>query len=259
MLAFTPTTNTQRIQARRKTLASLYSKFSDTGKGYRSLNITLANFQGSLHIGVMENLKHIHLERPHSDPLELFALLNAVMISRNLHKELNPLWQRAQRAQIEKAMSTLMPPAINCNDRVNLLTFVIKVLDFEPPNYRGGIVGLAERVKETWQATDRERRTQKAQALGLDTKLPAPVTRFAKQIVKGVTLVTTIGQLLDVGLETKLCTMDYAEEALRGDMVFYLLEKDGSRAVCAIKGEEYICDGEGHVPNAASVWEWWKP
>lgn len=259
MLAFTPTADPQEIQARRDTLSGLYARFSDTGEGYRALNKTLAHFRELIHSEpLLENLKYTHLERTITDKLELITLLRAVEVYRKEGRRLNPLWKTATRSQIEKAMKIALYDVYEQGEKTDDETklFVERLFFYEPLVYADGFVSFAEQVKKVVEKISWERRKTTLELFGPRRKLVSP--RYVPY-VPGVRFIETVGGLWDESVAMGNCTIDFAKQAIDGEMFFFHVEKDGEHATTKVLfNGMFESEGKNHKPNAASRWQWWN-
>lgn len=214
--------------------------FSDTGRTYSALNLTLDKLPGGVSPTlVTQQLAKTHLVRPMLDRLELSVLL--LSLERQPHHH-HRVFQFASRREILTAMARVghaLRRELSPRRTVDLGAFVQYLCDY-PEGHSGNIVGLANRSVRYHRllATQRHR----SEAIDTDDyPLAVPPVPLPSQT--GLRFLDTAGA---VRLESQLmghCIASYVDRARTG--MSFLFHYDHSDEMASIE-----VDSRGRVAQA---------
>jgi len=211
-------------------LESWRTLFSDTGRTYSALNVTLDKLPGGISPKlVAEQLSKTHLARPMLDRLELSVLL--LSLERQPHQH-HRVFQFASRPEILTAMARVghaLRRELSSRRTVDLGTFVQYLCDY-PEGHSGNIVGLANRSVRYHRLLA----TQRHRSATLDTDdqpLAVPPVPLPSQT--GLRFLDTAGAVRNEGLLMGHCIAGYVDRAYTGQS--YLFHYDHGDEMASIE------------------------
>ena len=246
--------------------------FAPDGVAYRSLDRTLMNLPDGIYPALVCTLRHVRLERPITDPLELHLLLECVALAKQRGQQLPWLHalQHARaaaiRAGLERIAAATHRAALDPQKPSDLRFVATYLLDAQ-----GGaadrfehVVGHAVRrhaelrrrrpVNDHLADALARARSSSRPAFAADT--PTAVPPLPPPDVAGLRFLATVGEVIEEGQRMRHCVAIYAERATRGDCFLFHAEHAGAAASLEVGAEGVVrqATGPGNRHNAACDW-----
>lgn len=232
-------------------LKSWRTLFSDTGRTYSALNVTLDKLPGGISPTlVTEHLAKTHLARPMLDRLELSVLL--LSLERQPHQH-HRVFQFASRREILTAMARVghaLRREFSPRRTIDLGAVVQYLCDY-PEGHSGNIVGLANRSVRYHRLLAQQR--NRPATVEADDQLLA-IPPVPPPVRAGLRFLDTAGAVRNEGLMMGHCIASYVDRARTGQS--YLFHYDHADEMASIEvnqqGQVTQACGPYNTANAAA-------
>lgn len=249
--------------------------FAPGGVTYRSLDRVLMNLPDGIYPALVCALRHVRLERPVTDVVELHLLLECVALAHQRGQRLPWLHalQHARAAAIRAGLARIAAathrPALDPADPSDLRFVASYLLDAQSGAAERfeHVVGQAIRrhaeVCRRPAPADRGAGAAAPSRLGragwrpaLDLDAPTASPPLPPPDVAGLRFLATVGEVVDEGRRMQHCIGVYAARALRGDCFLFHAEHDGASASIEVGAEGRVRQAAGpeNRRNAACDW-----
>lgn len=250
--------------------------FAPSAEAYRSLDRTVMNLPDGIYPALVCVLRHVRLERPITDPVELNLVLECVALARQRRHTLPWLHalQHAPAAAIRAGFARIAAAthrdALDPFDPTAVRFVATYLLDAQTGAAERfeHVVGHAVRrhaelqrrppaiepVREEAVRAPLRRRGEFHGSLAADTPTAMPPVPLPD--VPGLQFLATVGEVFDEGRRMRHCVGLYATRAARGDCFLFHAEHDGASASIEVGAEGRVrqAAGPGNRHNAACTW-----
>lgn len=217
--------------------------FSDTGKPYRALNVTLMNLPPNLPSLLVCDLQKHHLHRPLIDRLEFIFYL----LSNNPNHQ--RIYKNAKSDQIKIAFKIycediLERPTYSTNKLANFVNF----LDDFRFDFNGNIIGLTRRAIN-WHSEVYFEEFNEIDNLHEDAELP-PIPLPENENIK---FLFTVKDIIEEGRLMQHCVSSYIQKAIIGECYLFHIDYKGEKATAEIGYDGTILQIKGvcNIDNKA--------
>jgi hypothetical protein len=266
-LPIPPDARPPTIPALRRAMLGWRHRFSPDGVSYRSLDRTLINLPTAVRPPLVCALRHVRLERPITDPIELHLLLHCVALAHQRGTAI-PWLHALQHANAAAIRAGLGRIAAATRSRtldplsVPHMEFVAAyLLDSHcPPVQRfAQVVAFAIR-RHARREIDRlmmamlrpQASAHHAPSLFTPTAFPP----LPPPDVPGLHFLATVGEVIEEGRRMGHCIGFYADRAVSGDCFLFHVEHAGQVASIEVGAEGRVRQAAGrhNQRNSASDW-----
>jgi hypothetical protein len=238
------------------------SLFADTGHAYRSLNRTLMNLPGGVPHRQVCNLRHVHLERPLGNRLELLCL--TLYAGLRADRDEAPEWradhtrvfQHAQGRQLKEALRRVAAHTRNplAARKASDVRQLVQFLADYPEPHGGNVVGLADRAIR-WH---RDRQQEQLAVLRRHYGEATPTTRppLPPPEAPELRFLDSVGAVCAEAERMQHCVASYLDLAVQGNCFLFHVAYKGEEATVEVGCEGRVRQAQGprNVRNRAARW-----
>jgi hypothetical protein len=257
-----------RIPALRRAMLEWRRLFAPGGVSYRSLDRTLMNLPAGVPPQLVCALRHVRLERPITDPIELHLLLQCVALAAQRDTPIPWLHalQHARAATIRRALSRLARATgsreLDPLSPPHMQFVAAYLLDAEcgAPDTFETVVRRAIHL-HVFEMIERRVRALRARRRRSTEPPPSRATPTAPPPLPppqlpGLHFLATVGAVMDEAQRMGHCIGFYVERAVSGDCFLFHAERHGESASIEVGAEGRVRQAAGprNRRNAVCTW-----
>lgn len=259
------------IPALRRTMLNWRGLFAPDGVAYPSLDRTLMNLPAGIPPALLCALRHVRLERPVVDPLELHLLLQCVDVARRRGRPLPWLHalQHAPAASLRDGLARIAAATqrtafdpLDASDMEFVATYLLDAQCGAATRfqhvvshalYRHGLLRHRPPLDDAFARILRQ--------LGLPAQAPSIATPTARPplpppSVAGLRFLATVGEVMDEGRRMGHCIGLYVDRAVSGDCFLFHAERGGESASIEVGAEGRVRQAAGRHNRRNATCEW---